>query len=294
MQQSSGKLEPLLQFKAILSPMEGVMSPWFIKTCGRLKLLDHWITPFFSVTGGAVPSKRIIRKRLASYLETGIPITAQVLGKEPIHVVKCAVHLVQTGFVTGINLNFACPSTTVTGNGAGSAMLDQLPMVQKIIQEVRQELPEMIPLSIKLRSGTTYAQTDRVIKTAVDGGADLIIFHYRTKDEMYHPVQNGWDRIRTAVDSAGNIPVFGNGDIRSVSDAEKMISETGCRGVALARAFLSNPLLIHKINGIEDIRKIDFAEEMRKEQAPESTIRAIERLIQLQKQGDPKSAESGL
>ena len=287
MPQSICRLDPLLQFKAILSPMEGVMSPWFIRTCGRLQLVDHWITPFFSVTGGAVPSKRIIRKRLAPYIETGIPITAQVLGKDPLHVVKCAIHLVQTGLIEGINLNFACPSTTVTGNGAGSALLDQLPILEKIISEVRNELPETIPLSVKLRAGTAFERTDQIIKAAVAGGADLIIFHYRTKDEMYCPVEHGWKRIRQAVDSAGRVPVIGNGDIRSVSDAVRMVSETGCRGVALARAFLGNPLLLHQINGKAAFREIDFAEEMRCEQAPESTIRAIRRLIQLQRSANP-------
>ncbi|MBQ9772935.1 MAG: tRNA-dihydrouridine synthase family protein [Lentisphaeria bacterium] len=284
----STELDPLLKYRAVLAPMEGIMSPWFIRACGRLRLVDHWITPFFSVTGGAVPSKRIIRKRLAPYLETGIPITAQVLGKDPVNVVKCASHLVQTGLVAGINLNFSCPSTTVTGNGAGAALLEQLETVESIITEVRKELPETVPLSVKLRSGVSTSSPQDVVKAAVNGGAGLIIFHYRTKDEMYHPVKNGWERIRLAVESAGTVPVIGNGDIRSVSDAERMIAETGCRSVALARAFLGFPTLIHQINGKSDNRKIDLGEEMRSENAPESTIRAIGRLICLQ-----ESAETG-
>ena len=274
--------DPLLQYRAILAPMEGVMSPWFIRTCGRLNLVNHWITPFFSVTGGAVPSKRIIKKRIAPYLETGKPITAQVLGKDPLNVVKCAVHLVQTGLIAGINLNFACPSTTVTGNGAGSVLLDQLPLVETIISEVRKELPGTIPLSVKLRSGTKDPDVENVIKTAVDGGADTIIFHYRTKEEMYSPVKNGWERIRKAVEYAGSVPVIGNGDIRSAEDAERMIAETNCRTVALARAFLGNPAILHQINNTSDLQEFDFAEEMRKENAPESTIRAIKRLIAMQ------------
>ena len=113
MADSAAGVDPLLKYRALLAPMEGVMSPWFIRACGKTRLVDHWITPFFSVTGGAVPSKRIIRKRLAPYLETGIPITAQVLGKDPANVVKCAVHLVQTGLVAGINLNFSVNPVTL-------------------------------------------------------------------------------------------------------------------------------------------------------------------------------------
>ena len=284
----SAGMDPLLKYRAVLAPMEGVMSPWFIRACGKSRLVDHWITPFFSVTGGAVPSKRIIRKRLTPYLETGIPITAQVLGKDPCNVVKCAVHLVQTGLVAGINLNFSCPSTTVTGNGAGAALLDSLQTVEEIIAEVRKELPSTVPLSVKLRSGVTSPKTDDVVKAAVNGGAGVIIFHYRTKDELYHPVENGWERITQAVKAAGTVPLIGNGDIRSVADADRMISETGCHSIALARAFLGSPNLIHKINGKMVDQNVDLAEEMRKENAPESTIRAIGRLIRMQ-----QSAEAG-
>ena len=284
----SAGMDPLLKYRAVLAPMEGVMSPWFIRACGKSRLVDHWITPFFSVTGGAVPSKRIIRKRLTPYLETGIPITAQVLGKDPCNVVKCAVHLVQTGLVAGINLNFSCPSTTVTGNGAGAALLDSLQTVEEIIAEVRKELPSTVPLSVKLRSGVTSPKTDDVVKAAVNGGAGVIIFHYRTKDELYHPVENGWERITQAVKAAGTVPLIGNGDIRSVADADRMISETGCYSIALARAFLGSPNLIHQINGKMVDQNVDLAEEMRKENAPESTIRAIGRLIRMQ-----QSAEAG-
>ena len=284
----SAGMDPLLKYRAVLAPMEGVMSPWFIRACGKSRLVDHWITPIFSVTGGAVPSKRIIRKRLAPYLETGVPITAQVLGKDPCNVVKCAIHLVQTGLVAGINLNFSCPSTTVTGNGAGAALLDSLQTVEEIIAEVRKELPSTVPLSVKLRSGVTVPITNDVVKAAVNGGAGVIIFHYRTKDELYHPVENGWERITQAVKAAGTVPLIGNGDIRSVADADRMISETGCHSIALARAFLGSPNLIHQINGKMVDQNVDLAEEMRKENAPESTIRAIGRLIRMQ-----QSAEAG-
>ena len=284
----SAGIDPLLKYRAVLAPMEGVMSPWFIRACGKSRLVDHWITPFFSVTGGAVPSKRIIRKRLAPYLETGIPITAQVLGKDPANVVKCAVHLVQTGLVAGINLNFSCPSTTVTGNGAGAALLDSPQIIEEIVAEARKELPSTVPLSVKLRSGVSFPTTDNVVKAAVNGGADVIIFHYRTKDELYHPVKNGWERITQAVKAAGTVPLIGNGDIRSVADADRMISETGCHSIALARAFLGSPCLIHQINGKTVDQNIDLAEEMKKENAPESTIRAIGRLIRMQ-----QSAEAG-
>lgn len=281
--------DPLLKHRVLLAPMEGVMSPWFIRVCGRLQLVEHWITPFFSVTGGAVPSKRIIRKRLAPYLETGIPITAQVLGKDPGHVVKCAVHLAETELIAGINLNFACPSTTVTGNGAGSALLDHPQTIEQIISEVRKELPPEIPLSVKLRSGVEKPQISDVIAAAVNGGAGMIIFHYRTKNEMYSPVKDGLERIRQAVECAGKIPLYGNGDLRSAADVERMFA-AGCSGAALARAFLGDPLLIRKLNGNTDDRRIDFAEEMRKENAPESTVRAIKRLIEMQH----GSAETGL
>ena len=67
-----------------------------------------------------------------------------------------------------------------------------------------------------------------------------------------------------------------------------MITETGCYSTALARAFLGAPGLIHQINGKTVNQNIDLAEEMKKGNAPESTIRAIGRLIRMQ-----QSAEAG-
>lgn len=229
--------DPILKYKALLAPMEGIMTPWFIKVCGKFDLVEHWITPFFSVTGGAVPSKRIIRKRLQPFLETGKTITAQILGKDPDNILKCAENMLETGLVSGINLNFSCPSPTVTGNGSGAAMLAYPDLVEKIIAEVRKNLPEKFPLSTKLRAGIVVPALEDAVKASVNGGADLIIFHYRTKEEMYIPVPDGWNRIRRAVETANKIPVYGNGDIKTPDDAEKMIRETGCRGVAAARAF---------------------------------------------------------
>jgi tRNA-dihydrouridine synthase len=96
---------------------------------------------------------------------------------------------------------------------------------------------------------------------------------------MYCPVPDGLKRIGEAVRAAEDVPLYGNGDIRTEADAARMIAETGCCGVAAARIFPADPLLIRRLNGIPDHRKINFPEEMRIIKAPESTVRAVERII---------------
>ena len=106
-----------LPSRVILSPMEGVMTPPFVRAANLLKLTDLWLTPFLSVTG-SVPSPSVLRKRLLPYTESGLPVIVQLIGRDPDALTECAVSLEQSG-IRAVNLNLACPSPTVTAHGAG-------------------------------------------------------------------------------------------------------------------------------------------------------------------------------
>jgi len=103
---------------------------------------------------------------------------------------------------------------------------------------------------VKLRAGWDSPDHIReIIRAVCDAGADWIVFHYRTAAEAYSPVDMS-ERIRRiacAVASAGNVPVFGNGDIVCSADAESLVRSTGCAGVAVGRGFLSDPWLVRRI-----------------------------------------------
>ena len=82
-----------------------------------------------------------------------------------------------------------------------------------------------------------------------DAGAEWIVFHYRTAAEFYGAVDSSerFRRIAEAVEAAGHVPVFGNGDVTDCAGADELVRMTGCAGVAAGRGFLSDPWLVRRI-----------------------------------------------
>ena len=236
--------------RAILSPLQGVMTRTFMQAAARLDLIPLWFTPFFSTGGVSVPKRAAILRKLAPYrVRPDLPLVFQLIGHDVQSLAATAAGFAEYG-VNGINLNFACPSKTVTASGNGAYLLRSPEMVFELTQSVVNAVPEDVSVSVKLRAGWDSPDHIREIVRAVcDAGADWIVFHYRTAAEAYSPVDaiERVRRIACAVESAGNVPVFGNGDIASSADADALVGSTGCAGVAVGRGFLSDPWLVRRI-----------------------------------------------
>lgn len=263
-----------LPSRVILSPMEGVMTPPFVRAANLLKLTDLWLTPFLSVTG-SVPSPSVLRKRLLPYTESGLPVIVQLIGRDPDALTECAVSLEQSG-IRAVNLNLACPSPTVAAHGAGGALLRDPERVRAIVRTVRNALKSTTSLSVKLRTGYSNVDLARLIG-AVEG-AEFILLHHRTVQENYRSVPDGWKRLSEAV-RLSPVPVFGNGDIASPDDAVRMVGQTGCAGVALARAFLKNPGLLNAIRNpsTKSLTPLQMLEEMERAGSPQGPLREFAR-----------------
>ncbi len=236
--------------RAVLSPLQGVMTRTFMQAAARLDLIPVWFTPFFSTGGVSVPKRAAILRKLAPYrVRPDLPIVFQLIGHDARSLATTAAGFAEYG-VHGINLNFACPSKTVTASGNGSFLLRSPETLFELTRAVVGAVPDSVSVSVKLRAGWDSPDSVREIVRAVcDAGADWIVFHYRTAAEMYWPVDASERvrRISCAVDAAGSVPVFGNGDISSCSDAESLVRDTGCAGVAVGRGFLSDPWLVRRI-----------------------------------------------
>ena len=242
----------LLPSRVLLSPLEGIMNrSFFFDTVFALELIDSWMPPFLSVSRGAVPAVGKLRKRFPPCMAQRLPLTVQLLGNDADALAETALRLAECG-VSSVNLNFACPSRTVLGSGSGGALLREPARAAEIAMRIRRLVPE-ICLSVKLRSGFSSPEESReMISRLADAGVFWVIFHFRTVSENYLPLNRdeALRRIAAAVRSAGNLPVFGNGDILTVADAGEMREQTGCAGVAVGRGFLKNPFLLREIRGM--------------------------------------------
>jgi len=239
-----------LPVKALLAPMEGVMTPLLCAAADSLGLVDVWMAPFVAVSGGSIPSVKALRKRLERFVKAGRPAVAQILGRDAAAIAACAAGLRDAGFEF-INLNFACPSGFVVKGGAGGAMLKSPRLLSETVAEVKRACGDGVSVSAKLRSGwSSPGELSLTIPAVRDAGADFAIVHYRTVLEGYKELPGlACERIALAASLAGTMPLLGNGDVNSPQDAEAMLSKSSCSGVAVARGFLSDPYLLLRLLG---------------------------------------------
>lgn len=234
--------------RALAAPMAGIMTPVFCLAASRMGLIRNWLTPFISITRDSVPSVAALKKKIAPF-RNDHPLMVQLLGHDADSMAETALRLAECG-VQGVNLNFACPAPMVVKNQNGGAVLRDPDLVFKIASAVVCKAGKYANISAKIRTGFTSWKTEMntIADALADGGIRFIICHFRTVREMYEPVADPLMRLAQlrALLPAETV-LFGNGDILSLSHAQRMASETGCDGIAAGRALLSNPFLLSKI-----------------------------------------------
>ncbi len=153
-----------------------------------------------------------------------------------------------------IDINCGCPMPKIYNNGDGSALMNDLPLAEKIITQVRKSGKAV---SVKFRTGLTE---DKIISTEFakmceGAGADMITVHGRTREKIYAGAVN-FEAIED-VKNAVKIPVIANGGVYCTADAEKLIERTGADGVMVARGAMYRPWIFARITGMEfDIKSV--------------------------------------
>ena len=190
------------------------------------------------------------------------PIAGQIFGSD-IEAMKYAVEYVGD-FVDIVDINFGCPAPKIVKNGDGSKLLQNLELLEKIATEVVKA--SKVPVTAKIRKGwdKNNIVAVEVAKILENAGISAITIHGRTREEYYSGVAD-WEIIKKVKQSV-NIPVIGNGDIKSKEDAEKMFNETGVDGIMIGRASIGNPWffeeIINYLSGKEQ-RKVTSEEKLK-------------------------------
>jgi nifR3 family TIM-barrel protein len=143
-----------------------------------------------------------------------------------------------------IDLNCGCPVPKIVRSGAGSALLKDPQKLHDIVRAMRESTD--VPVTVKIRKGWDEDAINfkETADAAVSGGAIAITLHGRTKTQGYSGTAD-WESIRALtgfLDGRG-IPVFGSGDVFEASAALRMLSETACAGVMIARGAMGNPFI---------------------------------------------------
>lgn len=172
------------------------------------------------------------------------PLAVQLFGSDPIILAEGARVVAEQG-ADAIDINMGCPVRKVVRMGSGSALMKNPAQVAEIITAVRKAVS--VPLSVKIRSGwSSHTRNAPEIAAIAEAcGVDAVIVHPRTTDQGFSG-QADWTVIQKVKQNI-TVPVIGSGDIRSATDAARMMQETGCDGVMVGKGALGNPWLVEEI-----------------------------------------------
>lgn len=224
-----------------LAPMAGVSESPFRRICRRFGA-DVVVTEFLSAEGIRRENPATISKLKFGAEEH--PIGVQIFGAEPDAMGDAAALVTDVFEPDFIDINFGCPVKKVVRRNGGSGCLRDLDLVQQVIRAVASRTH--LPVTVKIRSGWSEEMRDPVAIAlrCQDAGARALALHPRTRTQMYTGSAR-WEEIAAVVDAL-DIPVIGNGDIKTAEDAFRMWKETGCAAVMIARGAFGQPWVFNQ------------------------------------------------
>ena len=230
-------------FPLLLAPMEDVSDPPFRYVC-KMHGADMMYTEFISSEG-------LIRDAAKSRIKLDIfeyerPIGIQLFGGE-IGSMREAALIAEAARPNLIDINYGCPVKAVACKGAGAALLQDIPKMVKMTEEIVKAVN--LPVTVKTRLGWDENSLNilDVAERLQDIGIKALSIHGRTRKQMYKGPAV-WDLIGEVKNNPRiHIPIFGNGDVDSPEKAIEMKNRYGVDGVMIGRASIGYPWIFQEI-----------------------------------------------
>lgn len=243
-----GKLK--LKSNLILAPMAGITDLPYRLLCRKFGA-ELAFVEMINCRSVSFKSKRT--KQMLFTESKDSPLGLQILGCEEKYILHSLEILKDYKFDI-IDFNSACPAKKVVRRGEGSGLLRDPKLFAKIIKLVVKN--SWLPVSVKIRLGwdKDSINAKEVSLIAQDCGVDALFIHGRTKTQGYSGQvdYNAISEVRKGL----KIPLIASGDIFSGALARKMLDETGCAGLAVARGSLGNPWIFKEIKEYLETGKI--------------------------------------
>lgn len=236
-----GALE--LTSRYLLSPLAGFTNLPFRRIVRGLGGVGLATTDLVNARGLLAGGDRTMQ--LVETTPDDSPFAVQIFGADP-RIMVDASQLLEARGVQSIDINMGCPVDRITKGGSGASMMrrsgDTVELVRRVVESVR------IPVTCKMRLGwdETQLTAPTFARRFEEVGVAAIAIHGRTRAQGFSG-QVDLSGIRKVVEAVERIPVIGNGDVRSIPDAARMLAETGCHGVSIGRGALANPWIFRQL-----------------------------------------------
>ena len=235
-----------LRNNLFVAPMAGVTDRPFRQLCKRLGA-GYAVSEMVASNAQLWKSEKTMRR--ANHAGEVEPIAVQIAGADPAMMAEAARYNVANGAQI-IDINMGCPAKKVCNVAAGSALLQNEPLVQRIVEAVVGAVgvgPDAVPVTLKIRTGWDRDNKNAltVAHLAENAGISMLTVHGRTRADLYHG-EAEYETI-AAVKAAVRIPVVANGDITTPQKARDVLAATGADAIMIGRAAQGRPWLFREI-----------------------------------------------
>lgn len=226
-----------------LAPMEDVTYKSFRWMCKKFGA-DVMYTEFISSEALVRDIKKTKDKMILFDFDR--PVAIQIYGHNIDSMVRAA-QVAEEWNPDFIDINFGCPMKKIIRHGAGAAMLQDLPKMQKMAAEIVKAVN--IPVTAKTRLGWTESDTPimEAAERLQDAGIAALAIHGRTRDQLYTGKAD-WTLIGEVKNNQKiRIPIIGNGDINSAEKAKYLLDKTGVDALMIGRGAIGRPWLFREV-----------------------------------------------
>lgn len=247
----AGNQRPDLQIGNLRLSTRYLLSPLAGYTSFPFRIAVRELGPLGLATTDLVNARALLRQsqRTMELVQTSPadwPLAVQIYGSDAPEMADAARWLEEYG-VAIVDINMGCPVHKIVRGGGGSAMMcdpaKTLALVRTVVEATR------LPVTVKMRLGWDDQSWSAPFfaREFEQAGVAAVIIHGRTREQGFSGAVN-LDGIRAVVEQVAHIPVIGNGDVRTIAEAERMLAVTGCHGVSIGRGALADPWIFSHLH----------------------------------------------
>ncbi len=261
----------VLPSRFFLAPLAGYTHLAFRTALRELGGLGLATTDLVHAT--SLLSKNRKSLELIATSEVDRPLSIQIFGSKPDVLAAAALWLEDHGY-SGVDINMGCPMAKVNSQGGGARIACEYDSACELVSRVVDAV--QIPVTVKMRLGWDRDNlTAPELAAAFERlGVAAITIHGRTRAQGFGGSVD-MDGIRQVVEAVEAIPVVGNGDVRSVNDAQAMLKTTGCDAIAIGRGAMLDPWIFRRLELAAQNKDWDF------EPTPDEQVHFLRRHFRL-------------